>query len=401
MLDAQFSRDINKNKLLSKEEELNLFKRFVELKQSITKELNRTSALYNKIPGILFLIGEGHEAVKNFVDPYKSNLTMAKLTPHVISELGRYREIYQNKVIKRDPGLLAELDDITIGLGLTPLFVEGTVQEVIKYSGTDPLIDLHVTDAVFRDITDTLSKSLREIRKIKDRLTGSNMKLVVSIATKYTQGNSAAHLTDLVQEGSIGLLSAIDRYDPESGNRFSTMATWWIRQSIIRYLQNSARTIRLPVNIQDSISQAIKIQGEFLATHRRQPTDAEMAAEMGISTERYHEIKHSFTTVTSLDAPVSEDEEGSAGTLQDVIESEDETPEEMLISLHASELIKEGLASLDEFERSLIELRYGLGDNEATAQIEVAAILEVARSTVADYEAKALERLKRFLDQRK
>lgn len=396
-IDSQFSRDIQRVPLLSKEEEVEKFTRLDDLRKNLVSQVNHTAGLYNKIPGMLFMLQDGYEAAKNFVEPHRHNVKTKDLTAHIMTLLNEYKALYEQRVIHNTPELFQELDERVFGLGLEASVIDGIASDILGYTGTDPLVDLHVNQSELEQIWVHVSGTLREMRKLKAQITNANLRLVLSIAHQYHRPGSHIQLADLVQEGSIGLMKAVDRFDVGQGNKFSTVATWWIRQSILRHLENYSRAIRLPVNVQDHLNKALKEYESFLIQYRRQPTDKEMADRLGITTERYHELKHSFGSMCSLDAPAAESEDGAELTLQDVITDNTPTPEQAMLNDHKAQLIQKALHHLDELERAILEIRYGLGDYDESTMAEVAELLGVSRATVFNYEAKALEKLKNIL----
>ncbi len=396
-IDSQFSRDIQRVPLLSKEEEVEKFTRLDDLRKNLVSQVNHTAGLYNKIPGMLFMLQDGYEAAKNFVEPHRHNVKTKDLTAHIMTLLNEYKALYEQRVIHNTPELFQELDERVFGLGLEASVIDGIASDILGYTGADPLVDLHVNQSELEQIWVKVSGTLREMRKLKAQITNANLRLVLSIAHQYHRPGSHIQLADLVQEGSIGLMKAVDRFDVVQGNKFSTVATWWIRQSILRHLENYSRAIRLPVNVQDHLNKALKEYESFLIQYRRQPTDKEMADRLGITTERYHELKHSFGSMCSLDAPAAESEDGTELTLQDVITDNTPTPEQAMLNDHKAQLIQKALHHLDELERAILEIRYGLGDYDESTMAEVAELLGVSRATVFNYEAKALEKLKNIL----
>ncbi len=396
-IDSQFSRDIQRVPLLSKEEEVEKFTRLDELRKNLVSQVNHTAGLYNKIPGMLFMLQDGYEAAKNFVEPHRHNVKTKDLTAHIMTLLNEYKALYEQRVIHNTPELFQELDERVFGLGLEASVIDGIASDILGYTGTDPLVDLHVNQSELEQIWVHVSGTLREMRKLKAQITNANLRLVLSIAHQYHRPGAHIQLADLVQEGSIGLMTAVDRFDVGQGNKFSTVATWWVRQGILRHLENYSRAIRLPVNVQDHLNKALKEYESFLIQYRRQPTDKEMADRLGITTERYHELKHSFGSMCSLDAPAAESEDGTELTLQDVITDNTPTPEQAMLNDHKAQLIQKALHHLDELERAILEIRYGLGDYDESTMAEVAELLGVSRATVFNYEAKALGKLKNIL----
>jgi RNA polymerase primary sigma factor len=278
------------------------------------------------------------------------------------------------------PEATVEGDDLSVPDGVS---IDDPVRMYLKEIGRVPL--LTAEEEV------ELAKRIEQgDEEAKRRLAEANLRLVVSIAKRYV--GRGMQFLDLIQEGNLGLIKAVEKFDYRKGYKFSTYATWWIRQAITRAIADQARTIRIPVHMVETINKLVRVQRELLQILGREPTAEEIAERMRIPVERVREINKIAQEPVSLETPIGEEEDSHLG---DFIEDEDALAPAEAASAHLlREQLEEVLSTLSPREAKVLRLRFGLDDGRARTLEEVGQAFGVTRERIRQIEAKALRKLR-------
>ena len=272
------------------------------------------------------------------------------------------------------------LEDLSYQEGIS---IDDPVRMYLKDIGRVPLLKAE-------EEVDLAMRMEQGDEEAKKKLVEANLRLVVSIAKRYV-GRGMLFL-DLIQEGNLGLIKAVDKFDYKKGYKFSTYATWWIRQAITRAIADQARTIRIPVHMVETINKLIRVSRQLLQEYGREPTPAEIAKEMGISESKVHEIIKIAQEPVSLETPIGEEEDSHLG---DFIEDEGAlAPDEAASHALMKEQLWGVLETLTPREQMVLRLRFGLDDGRQRTLEEVGKEFKVTRERIRQIEAKALRKLR-------
>ncbi|MDU1128197.1 RNA polymerase sigma factor RpoD [Veillonella sp.] len=273
--------------------------------------------------------------------------------------------------------------------------IDDPVRMYLKEIGRVPLLSADEEIVIAKQIEagaeeDATYKEIQLSKKAKKKLVDANLRLVVSIAKRYV-GRGMLFL-DLIQEGNLGLIKAVDKFDYTKGYKFSTYATWWIRQAITRAIADQARTIRIPVHMVETINKLIRISRQLLQDKGREPTPEEIAEGMGITAERVREIQKIAQEPVSLETPIGEEEDSHLG---DFIEDQDAVaPDDAASYILLQEQIEDVFTCLTDREQQVLILRFGLKDGKPRTLEEVGQHFNVTRERIRQIEGKALTKLR-------
>ncbi len=284
-------------------------------------------------------------------------------------------------------------EDLAITAENVDSFADDSVRLYLREIGKIPLLTPE-------EEADLAQRIVKGDKKAKDKMVEANMRLVVSIAKRY--GGRGLDFLDLIQEGNTGLLRAVEKFDPDKGFKFSTYATWWVRQAITRAIADQARTIRIPVHMVETINKVLRTTRKLTTELNREPTNEEIAKELDMEPDKVDYVMRIKQDIASLDASVGKDGDDEDSVLGDFVEDEErDSPEDSAANQILKEQLAEILATLSEREQKIIRLRFGIGGGRPHTLEEVGSEFDVTRERIRQIEAKALSKLRKNKDTKK
>lgn len=320
--------------------------------------------------------------------------TLGKLNVEIVADIDA--DDTDSHTIETDEDEVSSEKKISIDLSVdSGVNIDDPVRMYLKEIGRVPLLSADEEIVLAKQIEagsqeDATYKDIQLSKKAKKKLVDANLRLVVSIAKRYV-GRGMLFL-DLIQEGNLGLIKAVDKFDYTKGYKFSTYATWWIRQAITRAIADQARTIRIPVHMVETINKLIRISRQLLQDKGREPLPEEIAEGMGITVERVREIQKIAQEPVSLETPIGEEEDSHLG---DFIEDQDAiAPDDAASYILLQEQIEDVFTCLTDREQQVLILRFGLKDGKPRTLEEVGQHFNVTRERIRQIEGKALTKLR-------
>jgi len=385
----KINKKANKNKVKKVKKTKKIAKKVKKTKKVLTKKTSKkTSSLSKKVDELNRLsdelVAKGHK--RGFITYDEILKTFPDIENNIIFLDELYEKLTVAGIDVLEGGNLLNLDNDLNGTDLNKSTMHDSIQMYLKEIGQYPLI--YASDE--KDLAKRIEQGDIEAKNLLAR---ANLRLVVSIAKKYVGRSANLTLLDLIQEGNLGLFKAVEKFDWTKGYKFSTYATWWIRQSITRALADQSRTIRIPVHMVETISKYKQVHRRLSQDLGREPLSEEIATEMGVPVEKIHVIENISQETISLEQPVGDDDDKS--TLENFIPDDKILrPDQDSSRRILADQIREVLDELNPKERKILEMRYGLVDGIQHTLERVGEEFQVTRERIRQIEAKVHEKLR-------